>query len=155
MKPLKLFLLSAVTFNFISCSLESIEISSHYSKDSTSINLDQFIGSYTGLLEAYNDSGFYDSISLDGRILKDDTGVFYTDLTDEPLDSIKYYFKWRINRLVEDETDTNNPIFTYKMSTIVRGDSFIRKFEEIHKYPDTAKEPYLKHITRMIKLKED
>lgn len=156
MKLLKLFLLSATTFSFTACSLESSENNSIHSEDSVSINLDQFIGSYSGLLEAYVDSGFYDSMLHEGRILKDDTGVFYTDLTDEPIDSIKYYFKWRINQLVEDEIDTSDPIHTYKMSTIVRGDSFIRVFENIHKYPDTAKEPYFKHITRMIKTtKED
>lgn len=151
MKSLNLFVLSAVTFSFVACSLNSSENSLTESEDSASINLDQFIGSYSGLLEAYGDSGFYDSMAHAGRILKDDTGVFYTDLTDVPIDSIRYYYKWRINQLYEDEIDTNDPVHTYKMSTIIRGDSFIRVFENIHKYPDTAKEPYFKHITRMVK----
>lgn len=155
MKPLNLLLLSAAIFSFVACSLESREINSSQSKDSVSINLDQFIGYYSGLLETYGDSGYYDSMLHEGRILKDDAGVFYTDLTDEPIDSIEYYYKWRINQLTEYEIDTNDPIHTYKVSTIVKGDSFIRVLENIHKYPDTAKEQYFKHVTRMIKTKKE
>lgn len=151
MKPLNLIIFTLVAFGFAKCTLNSNESISAESEISTSINLDEFIGSYSGLLVGYNDSGLLDSMAHEGRILKDDSGVFYTDLTDEPIDSIQYFYKWRIHSLVENELDTNDPYFIYKVSTTLKGDSFIRVFEDIHKYPDTAREPYFKNVAKMVK----
>ena len=151
MKVLNLIFICVTAFSLTACTLELSENSSTESGTSIPIDLEGYLGPYSGVMISYSDTGFFGSMPHEGKILKDDTGTFYTDLMDVPLDSIQYFFKWRINQLVEYDLDTTGPIYTYKISTTVKGDSFIRVFEEIHKFPDTAKESYFKHITRMIK----